>query len=229
MLEPGSPELAPPRLGTGDSGDSSTQGEGDGPPHIGTDRPGGSDSGPPLIGDSKDFSQLQVKGRKVDDELHTAIKENTPDVQMAKLTDNYEERNVYQGLVLSNAKDLEEPFREIEVDLANAKYSSDSVFSKEGPVSKGVVAEGKFFDQDKTIIGENRFSGNDKNPKDKKMKSSDIVFAQWERFASHKIQNTGRLKGGMTDDVNKLENFIGRNILSKSTVENMNIAHKNTN
>ena len=39
---------------------------------------------------------------------------------------------------------------------------------------------------------------------------------------------TGRLKSGMTDDVNKLENFVGRDIQSRSTVETMETAHKNS-
>ena len=230
--EPGNPEATTPHPGTGDQGDSGTQGAGNGPARIGADKPVDiyEYSGPALLGESKDFGQLQTKGRRVDDELHTAIKDNTPDVPTDKLSESYVEGNRDQNLVLSDSKDkdLEEPLREIGMDF-KAKYSSNSIFSAGAPPSQGVVAEGKFFDQDKTIVGENRFAANDINPPDKKMRPSDIVFAQWKSFATHRNSITKDLKKGMTDDVDKLENFVGRNIQSKSAVETLYTAHKNTN
>ena len=232
-LNPADPNsAAPPRIGTSDHGKPSSQGEDNVPARIASDKPDKPNkparAGPDLIGESKDFNTLQQKGRKLDEELHTAIKENRPDVKTSKLKDNYEERDVQSGLVLSDAKDLQEPFKDIGLDMGK-KYSTSSIYSNEGPLNKGVVAEGKFFDQDKTIVGERRFATNDKNPDDKKLKSSDIVFLQWERFASHINTRTGKLKVGMKDEVNQLENFVGRNILSRSTVETIETAHKRTN
>ena len=227
----GNPEASSPRIGTADQGGSGKEGAGNSPLRIGADRP--EDiyvyAGPSLIGESKDFGQLQVKGRRVDDELHTAVKENTPDVPTAKLSQNYEERDVRYGSRLDTMMDtdLEDPLKEVGVDFSNAKCSTERVYSEKSPTGKdsdkGIVAEGKFFDQDKTIVGERRFSDNDINDPDKKIKSSDIVFAQWEKFASHTQYR------GMSDEVNKLENFVGRDIQSKSTVETMYTAHRNTN
>lgn len=131
------------------------------------------------------------------------------------------------GKIITGAEDLVDDFKEIGLDYEKDKYSSERVFSKEGPVDKGVVVAGKYYDQNGVIVGEDRFSENDKNPKDKKMKSSDIVFLIWEKFAGHRNKN-GSLKRGMTDNVDKLVNFIGRNILSKSTVETMITAQEKT-
>lgn len=221
---------APPRIATGDQGKPSTQGEGNAPARIASDKPNEPFRPPEssLIGESKDFNTLPPKGRKLDGEVHTAIRENKPDVVTPKLTDNYEVRDEQSGKVLDDAKDLEEPFKDIGIDITKAKYSTARIYTKGDQTNKGMVVEGRFFDQDKTIVGQNRFAVNDFNPVDKKMKSSNIVFLLWEKFASHKNAN-GNLKVGMRDEVNQLENFVGRNILSRSTVETIETAHKKTN
>ncbi|KAI9715894.1 MAG: hypothetical protein M1812_005714 [Candelaria pacifica] len=185
------------------------------------------DDGPPLIGPSKDYKGLAKKGKEVDDELLKAIKDKVKDVVLKPLEDNYEERDPEVSKIITGAEDLVDDFKEIGLDYEKAKYSSVRVFSKEGPVNKGVVVAGKYYDQNGVIVGEDRFSANDKNAKDKKMKSSDIVFLIWKMFAGHRNKN-GSLKRGMTDDVDKLMDFIGRNILSRSTVETMVKAQENT-
>lgn len=101
---------------------------------------------------------------------------NTKDVELKPLNDSYEERDPEVGKIITGAEDLVDDFKEIGLDYEKDKYSSERVFSKEGPVDKGVVVAGKYYDQNGVIVGEDRFSENDKNPKDKKMKSSDIVF-----------------------------------------------------
>ena len=114
--------------------------------------------------------------------------------------------------------------------MSQAKYSTSRVFSKTQPASagdQGVVAGGKFFDQDGVIIGEDRFSANDKNPKDSRTRPSDITFQQYESFASH-TGVSGKLMRGYTNDVSKLRAFVGRNIQSKSTVETTFAAHYKT-
>ena len=219
---PGDPETAPVRLGTGEE-----QGGGGTQPHLGTEPQGY--TGPDLVGESKDYGKLGEKGRMVDDQVHTAIKDGKEDKAIAQLSDHYEERDVEQGKVLTDAKDLEEPFAQIGVDLKTAKYSSSRVFSQEGPVDRGVVADGEMYDRDGVIVGENRFAQNDLNADANKMRPGDILFRQWERFASHINRLNNKLKPGMTNDVGKLQYFVGRNIRSRSTVETMQTAHQKTN
>ncbi len=185
------------------------------------------DNGPSLIGPSKDYTDLAKKGEEVDKKLLKAIKDKDKDVELKLLKDNYVEQDPESGKVIQNAEDLVDGFNEIGLDYKTEKYSSERVYSREGPVEKGVVVAGIYYDQNGIIVGEERFSANDKNPKDKKMKSSDIVFLVWKKFAGHRNKNGSR-RYGMTDDVDKLMNFIGRNILSRSTIETMITAQDKT-
>jgi len=185
------------------------------------------DDGPSLIGPSKDYTDLAKKGEEVDGKLLKAIKDKDKDVELKPLKDNYEERDPKVGQVIGSAEDLVDPFKEIRLDYEKEKCSSESIYIKEGPVDKGVVVAGKYYDEKGVIVGEDRFSENDKNPKEKKMKSSDIVFLIWKKFAGHRNKN-GSSRYGMRDQVNELMNFVGRNILSRSTVETMITAQEKT-
>lgn len=180
-----------------------------------------------LIGESKDFNTLPPKGRQLDDDLHKAIRANEQDVTLPKLTDNYKVEGKDRNSKDIRATDLAEPFQDIGLDINRAKYSQGRVYSKEQG-SKGTVVGSRYFDQDRTIVAEELFAGNDKNPEGKRIRSSDIVFLQWNEFASHTMEN-GKLQSGMANEVNQLENFIARNIQSRSTVETIEAAHQKTN
>ena len=148
------------------------------------------------------------------------------------MTQNYDIRDSGTGMRLDAVtdKDLVEPFNLLSLDMTKAKYSTSRVFSKTQPASvgdQGVVAGGKFFDQDGVIIGEDRFSANDKNPAGSRTRPSDITFQQYESFASH-IGRNGKPMRGLTNDVSKLRAFVGRNIQSRSTVETAVAAHFKT-
>lgn len=145
---------------------------------------------------------------------------------------NYEIRDSQRSLRLDAVtdKDLVDPFSLLSLDMSQAKYSTSRVFSKTQPDSvgdQGVVAGGKFFDQDGVIIGEDRFSANDLNPDGLRTRPSDITFQQYEKFAAH-TGITGKPMRGMTNDVGKLRAFVGRNIQSRSTVETTFAAHFKT-
>ena len=187
---------------------------------------------PQLIGDSKNYDDLVTKGQKVDGILQDTLKTNGKDVDIPPLTDNYEIRDPGRNLRLDAVtdKDLADPFTLLSLDMSQAKYSTSRVFSKTPPASvgdQGVVAGGKFFDQDGVIVGEDRFSANDMNPAGSRTRPSDITFQQYESFASH-TGITGRLMRGMTNDVAKLRAFVGRNIQSRSTAETTFAAHFKT-
>lgn len=230
ISEPGAPEGAPVRIGAGDEGERS-QGGNTGPARIGADPPAqGADTELPLIGESKDYNSLKDKGVKVDNLLQTAIKNNEKDVQLPNLKDKYDVRNEESGRRLADSdKDLEQPLKDAGIKTDQARYSTNAVYSKEAPPGQGVIAQGKFFDQDGVIIGEERFAANDINKASDKMKPSDILWSQYSGFASHLSSITGKLRSGMTNDVGKLKVFVGRNIQSRSTVETIKTAHKNTN
>lgn len=229
VSEPGAPEGAPVRIGAGDEGERS-QGGNTGPARIGADSPAqGADTGPPLIGESKDYNTLKAKGAEVDDDLQTAIKKNKEDVQLPNLKDKYDVRNEESGRRLADSdKDLEQPLKDAGIKTDQARYSTNAVYSKDAPPGQGVIAQGKFFDQDGVIIGEDRFAANDITNGDK-MKSSNILWSQYSGFASHLSGITGKLRSGMTNDVGKLKAFVGRNIQSRSAVETIKTAHENTN
>lgn len=187
---------------------------------------------PQLIGDSKNYDDLINKGQKVDNTLQNTLKTNGPDVEIPPLDQNYEIRDPGRNLRLDAVtdKDLVDPFSLLSLDMSQAKYSTSRVFSKPQGASvgdEGVVAGGKFFDQDGVIIGEDRFSANDKNPEGLRTRPSDITFQQYESFASH-IGRNGKLMRGYTNDVSKLRAFVGRNIQSRSTVETSFAAHFKT-
>lgn len=234
----GNPDSAPVHIGQENS-----KGPDNSPPvRIGSDSGKGPDDSPPppppppppqidylgsLIGDSKDYDTLAGKGRSVDDDLHGTIDAGSPDLNIAQLTDNYEFKRQDNGLVLKGADDLKDAFDIINVDLSTAKQTLLEVISKGGQGSKSAVAEGEFFGDYGTIVGEARFKQNDQNPNDQQMRPSDITFSMWQKVASNK-NTDGRQMFGTTDNVNKFRNFVGRNIQSKSTVETMITAHKNT-
>lgn len=224
---------APPRIASGDQGESSTQGAGKTPARIASDKPDDHAGTTPeslLMGESKDFNSLPPKGRRLDDEVHRAIRDNEPDVRLPRLTDNYEVRDkVVPGEVASKAQDLVEPFQDFGVDITMARQSSATVHSggQEGHTVP-VVVGGRYYDQHGTIVADKLFAPNDINPETKRMRPSDIVFLQWQEFASHR-NTAGRLKHGMRDQVNELKYFVAENIQSRSTIETIVTAHRRTN
>ncbi|KAL9101494.1 MAG: hypothetical protein Q9163_003242 [Psora crenata] len=235
--QPGNPESAPVRIGTKTGGESSGQGEGNGPPRIAVgdpppDKPADkpADEPQPLVvgatnpndrltftmGESKDYGTLQEKGRRVDENLHTAIEQNRQDVNIAKLRDNYKVTDIGDKKLNPRAdKELEPMFKDVGVDIYKAKYHQMSVKSK-GEGVEGDVASGKYYGEDGIIIGETRFSKEDKNEASKKLRPSDIVYLQWEETASP------------SSNVNNLKAFIGYDIRSKSTIETMQKSQKDT-
>ena len=74
------------------------------------------------------------------------------------------------------------------------------------------IAQAEYFPDSGIIIGESRFSANDLNPPEKKVRPSDLTFLQWLDSAS---------------DPKSLRAFIGRNVLSHSTLETMQTAQRN--
>ncbi|KAL8707254.1 MAG: hypothetical protein Q9225_007795, partial [Loekoesia sp. 1 TL-2023] len=229
VSEPGAPDEAPPRIGTGNAGETSQEGD-NGPPRIAGDPPAqGADTGPSLMGESKDYGSLKDKGIKVDNLLQTAIKNNERDVELPKLSDKYHVTNTDSGRTLGDAdKDLDNPLTDADIKPNEAKYSTSAVFSKNAPAGQGAVSQGKFYDQDGVIVGEYRFAKKDINKDVDKMKPSDILWSQYFGLASHISSITGRPLRGMTNDVGKLKAFVGRNIQSRSAVETIETAHKNT-
>lgn len=184
-----------------------------------------------MIGESKDYGTLVTKGGKVDDETHTAIKNNDKDQKLPPLTDHYaEDKSTGQTLHSEEDKDLLDPLAKAGIsDTTKVKYSSSIVKSKDAPRDAGLVAKGKFYDQDGIIIGEERFASNDINKGGDVMRPSDILWSQYSAFASHYSPRTKQIQRGMTDDVNKLKAFVGRDIQSRSAVETINTAHTKTN
>ena len=184
-----------------------------------------------MIGDSKDYGALSTKGGKVDDETHTAIKNKDKDSELLPLTDHYEERDKQSGQRIDAVKDkdLTDPLSAAGIDITQSKFSSSAVYSKGAPVESGVVAQGKFFDQDGVIVGEDRFASNDINKGGDVMRPSSILWSQYSGFAGHISSITKKLQRGMTNDVKKLKAFVGRNIQSRSAVETINTAHIKTN
>jgi len=182
---------------------------------------------PKLIGPSADYETLVAKGKKADGDLLEAIEDKHKDVELKPLDDHYyEERQPKQGSDFKNAGDLVDDFKEIGLDYKKTKYSSEGVYTHKGYLKK-VLVTGDYYDQNGVIVGDEMFCENDDNDQDKKMKSSDIVFLIWKKFAGH-LEKDGSVKHGMTDDIKKLMNFIGRNILRTSTVETIFKAHDNT-
>lgn len=55
------------------------------------------------------------------------------------------------------------------------------------------------------------------------------MFSLWQDFAAHRRPKSVLLKSGMTDEVNRLEKFVARNIRSRSTVETIETVHRKTN
>jgi len=216
-----------------DQGESSTQGAGKTPARIASAKPDDHAGTTPeslLMGESKDFNSLPPKGRGLDDEVHRAIRDNEPDVRLPRLTDNYEVRDkIVPGEVAIKAQDLVEPFHDFQVDISMARQSSATVNSG-GLVGKkaAVVVGGRYYDQHGTIVADKLFATNDINPETKRMRLSDIVFLQWQEFASHR-NTAGRLKHGMRDQVNELKYFVAENIQSRSTIETIATAHRKTN
>ena len=58
------------------------------------------------------------------------------------------ERAFGRNLVFTNAKDLEEPFRAINVDIKAAKYNFSRIHSKQGHPKERVVASGQIYGKD---------------------------------------------------------------------------------
>lgn len=228
--EPDTPGGAPARIGAGDEGGQSSGGS-TGPARIGADTPAqGANGGPTLIGESKDYNTLKDKGAMVDALLQTSIRNKEDDVQLPILKDKYkvDESTGLRLDVGTMDKDLEQPMKDAGIQTDQARYSTSTVHSKDDTNSRGLIAEGKFYDQDGVIIGESRFAGNDRNAAGDKMKPSDILWSQYSGFASH-MGRSNKLQRGMTNDVGKLKAFVGRNIQSRSALETIDTAHKKTN
>ena len=163
-----------------------------------------------LTGPSEDYNRLMLKGVRLDEELSSAVINNQPDkVLPGKLSDLYDERDVQRGELIHDGDDLNEPLKEAGIDVANAEYRSNRIFSKSGrDDDREVVAAGKFFTEQGTIVGEERFAAHDVDPK---MRPSDILFAQWTEFATQP---------------HTLENFVDRSVLSRSAFETIVEAHR---
>ena len=90
-------------------------------------------------------------------------------------------------------------------------FRSTKVYSKNG---RSDIAEAKYFSDEGIIIGEGRFSDRDLNVPDQKLRPSDLTFLQWKSAAG--------------DAIKSLRGYVGRNILSKSTIETMQKAQRDT-
>lgn len=223
-------------------GEDSSKGTTGSPPvHIGQDEGKTSKDSPPtqpppsqidyigdVLGESKDYNKLAAKGVLVDNDLHEAMKSDQPDVAMAELTDNYDYKDYESNIILSRTDDLTDAFKIIDLDPSTTRTTMLRVCSKKTSAEAPTVAEGEFYGNDGTIIGEARFKANDQNPPDKQMKPSEITFAMWKRVASNMNIRTNLQMLGTSDNTGKFRNFIGRNIQSRSTIETMISAHKNT-
>ncbi|KAL8848474.1 MAG: hypothetical protein Q9221_006525 [Calogaya cf. arnoldii] len=95
--------------------------------------------------------------------------------------------------------------------LESRSFRSTKVYSKNG---RSDIAEAKYFSDEGIIIGEGRFSDRDLNVPDQKLRPSDLTFLQWKSAAG--------------DAIKSLRGFVGRNILSKSTIETMQKAQRDT-
>lgn len=122
-------------------------------------------------------------------------------------------------------EDLEMPRQ-----LDRGKYIRSEVLSK-APGTEKPNGQGRYNGKDGIIIGEARFSANDKNPEPpkrpdgtpdlsrtpQKIRQSDLTFLQFERAT--------KAQGGKLTD---LKLFIGRNVISKSTLQAMQKSQKDT-
>ena len=115
--------------------------------------------------------------------------------------------------------------KEAGVDARKAEFCESDINSWHGPPGPRPIAQGKFYDRDGTIIGEIRAAANDFGPT--KMRPSDILFAQWETFASH-TRRDGSPEPGKTNNVDTLRNFVGHSIISRSAFETIRTAHTKT-
>ncbi|KAI4266733.1 MAG: hypothetical protein L6R38_008574 [Xanthoria sp. 2 TBL-2021] len=224
---PGNPKDAPPRIGSDAAplAIGTSKPGGLGPPRIASDaallplpigasKPG--DPGLDLVGESKDPIQLRDKGQKVDKQAHKTSDEYKGDEIQKKFDDNYKVKEIEREGTLDpySDDDMEPALKDLGIsDMENARYRSTDVFSKIG--SKDGVTEAKYFPEKGIIIGEYHFPENDMNAPGQKLNLSDLTFLQWKSSTDGKR-------------VDRLRAFVARNVVSRSTVETMQKAQRDT-
>ncbi|KAL8732735.1 MAG: hypothetical protein Q9166_002515 [cf. Caloplaca sp. 2 TL-2023] len=197
----------------------------DAPAHIGADttplnfgasKPG--DPGFTPIGDSKDPADLRKKAQKVEEKAYKKSDEYDGAALQKKFDDNYRTETLEERGELSDFldSDLEAPFKDLGIDdMESLRYRETEVFSKDN--NGYPIAQTKYFPEDGFIVGESRLSKNDQNPKEQQLRPSDLIFNQWKSSFG---ENDGR--------ANTLRAFVGRYVQSKSTVETMQKAQRDT-
>lgn len=227
---PGDPHSAPTRIGA--EGDGSSGGRSDSPILVVIEtnsekvNPGGSkpeDVDVPLpeavIGESKDYDQLKNRGAEVDQDVQKAISDKVPDIPRVTLEDNYKIENAEPHTFDKDSEsDLVRPFDDLGIASGGAKYTYQEISSN--PKLKTLrlqsITEGMYFSEAGVIVGGARYAKNDVNQGEARVKSSDLIFLQWEKLA------------GESGNVKDLKGFIGRTIMSRSTLETMQTAQKNS-
>ncbi|KAL8781518.1 MAG: hypothetical protein Q9213_005967 [Squamulea squamosa] len=217
--DPDSPTVKPGQTPSRPGGSEDT------PAHIGADttplnfgasKPG--DPGFTPIGDSKDPAYLRTKGQKVDEQAYKTSDEYDGAALQKKFDDNYRSSTVEEQGELSDFLDgdLAPPLKDLGInDMESLRYRETEVFSNAN--SGAPTAQTKYFPEDGIIVGEMRSSHNDLNPEEQRLRPSDLIFNQWKSSFG---ENDGR--------VNALRAFVGRYIQSKSTVEAMQKAQRDT-
>ncbi|KAL8720279.1 MAG: hypothetical protein Q9181_007936 [Wetmoreana brouardii] len=137
-----------------------------------------------------------------------------------KFNDNYRIQDHEKGDLNDDiADDIEDAMKDLGiVGMGKVEYHETEVFSKAGPeagAGQDAVAWAEYMPDKGIIIGEARFSERDLNPDNLKLRPSDLTFLQWKDAAGD-----AQVKG--------LRAFVGRHILSKSTVTAMQQAQRDT-
>ncbi|KAI4171820.1 MAG: hypothetical protein LQ348_006862 [Seirophora lacunosa] len=200
----------------------------------------------PLV---QDPVKLRQKGQEVDKLPYTAEKNYKADEIQKKFNDNYkvedltdDEDNFLEPFL---DDDVEEAFKDLGIaKLEDARFREMEVSSVG---DAGPIAQAKYFPEKGIILGEARFSDRDLTPQDQKLRPSDITFLQWKDAASRQakvdfkaanpaepktpdeIKAAGdALAAAEAKAVKTMRAFVGRVIASKSTVESMQTAQRQT-
>ncbi|KAL8882295.1 MAG: hypothetical protein Q9198_000683 [Flavoplaca austrocitrina] len=215
---------------------------------FGASKPG--DQGFNPTGPSKDPAKLKAKGKDVD-KLPYAKQEdyNAGDLQK-KFDDNYklEDNSNKKDEFLDDEDDddIGDAIKDLGIDkMADAPFRETEVSSK--GANNIAIARAKFFPTKGFMIGEERFADRDVNPPDKKLRPSDLTFFQWKNAASDQAkaaaaaktpagpkspdearQTADTLAAAEATAVKSLRAFVGRTVMSRSTVETMQTAQRRT-
>lgn len=122
----------------------------------------------------------------------------------------------YRLLPEDQAK-IERPFNDLGISTTETKYVDNGLYTKSDTSVTFPTAWGKYYGQHGIIVGEGRYTKEDFNPPEKRMKPSDMVFLQWVKAAT---EAGGEVKG--------LKAFVGHNVVSKSTLETMQKGQRET-